>query len=352
MRIMHIIWSLNLGGAESMLVDIINEQVRTEKVFLLIVNSEVQPELIKNISQKVEIITINRTSGSRNIWNIFKINYHIYRISPDIIHCHEWNLIKIVNFNRYKKVITVHDVNIEFNGYLKKFHRIFAISNAVNEDISKRGYGYKPVTVYNGIDFSKIKKRQDYNYDIFKIIQIGRLFHEKKGQNILLTALKIIVSDYEIKNIKIDFIGKGSSLYYLKELRKKLGLNEYCTFNGEQSREFIHNNLKKYNLLVQPSRYEGFGLTVVEAIAAKIPVLVSNIYGPMEIIRNGKYGYFFETEDAKDCANKIIKIMGDYKRQDFKDKMETNYRFVKKYFDIKQTAKNYIDEYRKILGKK
>lgn len=350
MKIMHIIWSLNLGGAESMLVDIINQQVKTEKVFLLIINSEIQCELIENIACEAEIITLNRIPGRRNIWHVLEANYHIYRISPDIIHCHGWDLMRIVSFNICKKVVTIHGVNNKFNRHLKRFHRIFAISNAVNDDISERGYEYKPVTVYNGIVFPRVKKRQDYSYDTFRIVQPSRLFHETKGQDILLRALKIVVYHYEIENIKVDFFGKGPSLRYLEELRKKLGLHEYCTFNGERSREFIYANLRKYNLLVQPSRYEGFGLTVVEAMAAKIPVLVSNIDGPMEIIRKGKYGYFFNTEEARDCANKIIKIMDDSKRQDFKNKMDINYRFAEKHFDIKQTAKNYIDEYKKILS--
>lgn len=109
MKIMHIIWSLNVGGAESMLVDIINEQVKTEKVFLLIINSEIKSELIENISHEVEIITINGIPGSRNIWHIFKINYHIYRVSPDIIHSiQKWK-------DNHKTLVASCFENVEFS---------------------------------------------------------------------------------------------------------------------------------------------------------------------------------------------------------------------------------------------
>lgn len=55
----------------------------------------------------------------------------------------------------------------------------------------------------------------------------------------------------------------------------------------KKNQEWIYHNLCNFDLFIQPSRFEGFGLTVAEAIAAKVTVLVSNIQGPMEIIDDG-----------------------------------------------------------------
>ena len=64
-----------------------------------------------------------------------------------------------------------------------------------------------------------------------------------------------------------------------------------------------------YDLLVQPSRYEGFGLTVVEGMAAGVPVLVSDIEGPMEVIDKGRHGFAFRSEDFHDCGDRMMEIM-------------------------------------------
>lgn len=67
-------------------------------------------------------------------------------------------------------------------------------------------------------------------------------------------------------------------------------LEDHVIFEGLKEQAWIYENLCRYDLFIQPSRYEGFGLTVAEAISAKVPVLVSNIEGPLEIIDGGRLG--------------------------------------------------------------
>ena len=81
---------------------------------------------------------------------------------------------------------------------------------------------------------------------------------------------------------------------------QNLHLENEVVFEGLKDQSWVYQNLCNYDLFIQPSRYEGFGLTVAEAIAAKVPVLVSNIEGPLEIIDGGRLGMSFE--------NKMVKI--------------------------------------------
>lgn len=350
MKILHLIWSFSTGGAETMLVDIMNEQSKCEEIHLIIVNNIYNKGVLDNISKQVKVHFINRKPGSRNLIPILKLNILISKIKPDIIHCHNFEMVQILfrKLIHSKIFLTVHGIGVSVK-YHSKYDKIFAISKAVQKDI-KMNSGLDASLVYNGINFDRMKRKEDYNFDLFHIVQVSRLDHNKKGQDILIKALNILVNKKNLKNIHVDFIGEGKSLEYLTELVSKYNLDEYVEFLGLKDREYIYDHLKDYNLLVQPSIYEGFALTVIEGFAAGLPVLVSNIHGPMEIIQSGKFGYYFQVSNEEDCADKILMIMHEYEKKDFKDKMEINYEFAKNQFDVRITAKNYIDEYRKVLN--
>jgi len=81
-------------------------------------------------------------------------------------------------------------------------------------------------------------------------------------------------------------------------------------------------------------------------MAAKIPVLVSNVDGPMEVIDNGKYGYFFESKNAESLATLIEEVMSDYTNNIVKSVVEKAYVRVAEEFDIKNTAINYLNAYK------
>lgn len=354
MKIVHLNWAFPIGGLESILVDTINEQVKTESVFLVIINSVVNSLVLDRVSKSVKVIILQRKPGSRNILPIVRLNWLLCRIAPDIVVCHNSSLIRVLKLRRYKTALHFHHIMTDHyedhSRDIGKYNTVFSISNAVSDSLMRKAHIDKPVLVYNGLPLSEIKEKQTYDYRRFRIVQIGRLNHKIKGQDILLKACGIIIGKYRLRNIEVSFVGEGSSRGYLEGLVRKLDIEHYCSFLGEQARSWVFKHLCKYNLLVQPSRVEGFGNTVIEAMAARIPVLVHNMYGPMEIIQNGKYGYCFGIGDANDCAAKILQIIADYGGEDTRTKLDLAYDYVRKNFDITQTAKSFLDEYRKVLG--
>lgn len=345
MKILHVIFSFSTGGAETMLVDIMNEQSISKKVDLLIVNNVVNEALIKTINKEVNIHYLNREPGNRNPLPILQFNYKVFKINPTVIHFHNH---KAINLLKYKTkavtCLTIHDVNVSVINFFK-YKKLFSISNAVLDDILRRS-GISSILVYNGIRCEQIPTNSNLlEFDKFKIIQISRLDHEKKGQHVLMEAISILVNHKGLKNLQLDLIGEGSSLSYLENLAKELNIEKYVNFLGMKTRKFIYKNLKDYQLLVQPSFFEGFGLTVVEGMAAKIPVLVSDIDGPMEIIDNGRFGFYFKSGDAKECSEKIHDIIDGYNNKEIKRKISEAYGYAKENFNIKKTAQNYIDNY-------
>jgi glycosyltransferase involved in cell wall biosynthesis len=342
MKILHIIFSFCRGGAENMLIDIINEQVKTQNIGLLVINDKYNADLLKQFDPKVSIFLLHRKEGSLNPVKLINFNRTIRRYNPQVIHFHDHNGIGLLwGSKHYTKILTVHALNFPAK-YFNKYDKIVAISKAVQQDILDSS-GLESTVIYNGIHLDKIKIKTEKTKDAFRIVQLGRIDHLIKGQHILLKALSLLVENEKIDSFSLDFIGGGKSEHYLKELVKEYHLEKQVTFWGEKSREEIYDTLHTYDLLVQPSIYEGFGLTVTEAMAAKVPVLVSANDGPMEIIENGKYGFWFNKEDAQHCCEQIKRIMQtDEISNDF---LNNAYTLVLKKFNIVKTSAHYIKSY-------
>lgn len=169
-------------------------------------------------------------------------------------------------------------------------------------------------------------------------MQISRLDHEKKGQDLLIKAAAILKTE-----VDVTFIGDGESMEYLKKLTSDLDLDKNVHFLGKQSQEDIAKHLRDYDLFVQPSRREGFGLTVAEAMAAKVPVLVSSGQGPAEVTENDKYGWLFENGNADDLAKQISFVFSHYDEALTKASLAKEH--VCRHYDVSVTAKRYLELY-------
>ncbi len=349
MRIVHLIWSLNVGGSEMLLVDIANEQSLTDEVIVVIGNSCVDLRVLDQFSSHVQVKQLGRPPGTRNPWYLLRLYRMLRTINADVIHAHLESFIKIIRFLDTPRFLTVHDTGLPMTSMRNKYDAVFSISDAVKKDISDRYPGISAETILNGINISSVTHKSHFGNSPFRIVQVSRLNHEKKGQDVLLRALKYVNATIGVGNVTVDFIGDGASREYLVSLANELEVGDQCNYLGKRSRSYIYQNLYSYDLLVQPSRFEGFGLTVVEAMAALVPVLVSNIEGPMEIIDNGKYGYFFDVGDHMDCGKAIVKIIKISGEQDFAKERRRGEQYVQSIFNISSTAQEYRRKYSELI---
>lgn len=347
MKILHIVFSFKYGGIETMLVNIVNEQIQHTQVSIIIINDNYEQSLLDRIDKKVQIIKIGRPLKSKNLFYIFKLNYLIKKISPSIIHSHNSSIIKyLCPFFRNIAVNTIHDTpNSTHFSHIRSYREIFAISKSVQNNLKEKRHD--SYIVENGIQPDNFLKKEHHQASpIFKIVQIGRLEHYKKGQDILIKACSLLTNN-KAATIHIDFIGEGDSKDYLIGLVKEYNLNSYISFLGSKDTHYIEQHLKDYDLLVQPSRIEGFGLTVAEAMAAKVPVLVSGQEGPMEIINHGEYGFYFNNNDEHDLANKIIEIVHLQESQ-IEIMVNKALKRVQEHYNIKRTANKYLEHYKNL----
>jgi glycosyltransferase involved in cell wall biosynthesis len=350
MKVLHAIFSFQTGGSETMLIDIINQQCRKASVSLIIVNNKVNVNLLETIDKRVNIFLLHRKESAKlQLFRIYiRINKILNTIAPDVIHCHDNKLYPFFINRKKKTCLTVHNVNLSVL-FLNRYRKLFAISTAVQEDIKKRA-GADAKIIYNGIEIDQYQPRNDYRFDTtkeeFKIVQVSRLFPEQKGQHIAVRSFEIFKKQYPGKNIKLYFVGGGDALAELQKLAIQYNVQNNIVFLGQVDRIWVKNNLQNYHLLIQPSLFEGFGLTVIEGLACGLPVIASDLDGPEEISGLLGAGLLARPNDPVDLAEKIRLVYESYLSGNI---LNTNCLLVNKkeldLFDIRTTADNYLKEY-------
>ena len=331
-----------------MLVDIANCQVAVSErhqVCIIVVNDVINEEVLNKIDPLVKVLQCGRKAKSRSLAPIIRLNNYLLKYRADVMHFHAPGINKMVLIP-CKKVLTIHTTGYK-SDIGKGFDRLYAISNSVREEWLAQGVN--TTVVANGIPCTDIAVKEKYwtGDGVFKIIQVSRISLYHKGQDLLVKAVAKL-RDAGISNVQITFVGDGEDMPQLKETVSACGLEDAVVFLGLRDRNWVYPHLKDFDLFVQPSLFEGFGLTVAEACTACLPVLVSENEGPLEIICNGKYGATFKNKDINDLAAKLnLLVEGDYARL---VSMTTEAReHVLNTYDVHITANKYLDEYAKIV---
>lgn len=345
MKIAHVVWGMKTGGVETMLVNIINEQVKTEEVRLFIINDFVNESILNEVTPKCIIKRLNRRPGSRNFFKILKLNKWVYSYSPDIIHVHSFRVSRLI-WGKWNIVRTIHGMN-NFPDEYPRMKGLYAISNAVADFTRKQGFSNVKV-VSNGITAEKFKtKISACNDGMFHIVQVSRLYMKDKGQDVLLRALRKLVHIDLKTNIKLHFIGEGRDLNALQDMVNNYKISDYVCFEGNKSQDYLRQHLCDYDIFVQPSFYEGFALTVAEAMAAGVPVLVSDIPAPMEVIDSGKAGMSFKVGNSDDLAEKLKIIIQRGYPESY---LQAAHHRAMNLYNVHHTAQMYIEEYKKVIA--
>lgn len=352
MRIVHLLWGLSTGGIENMLVDIVNEQVEGNEISLIVINDMVDQNIVKKLDKRVKIFFCKRRRKSKNPLPLLKLNFYLRRIKPSIVHVHYDELARFV-VGKWNMVRTIHNTTNDF-GESKYFSACYAISKAVQDEWKLAGK--ETILVENGLACESInsQKNELFNDELLHFVQVSRLYIKQKGQDILLNALAKIKKDNLCEiNFRMHLIGDGPSREILQDKAKTLEISDIVVFEGNKSREWVYDNLCNFDLFIQPSRYEGFGLTVAEAMVAKVPVLTSHIEGPVEIMtlrdekRETLLGTSFQSENANDLAEKIAQFVRLGRNENI---VEMGRQHILECYNVKKTAARYLEEYKKIIG--
>lgn len=319
-RILHVIYSLDIGGAERDLVLKLN--VLKHKYDFSIITLAKKGGFTVDLKD-IPIFCLNM-KHKLDFKAIFKFYRLLFKIKPDIVHAHLFNASLFVRlltiFFNLKRVITVQMIRPKrpfwqkIVDFLLQFftHKIISASFAIKKQLIKEGIlKHKIQVIYNGflkeiMDKKNNFLREKYNIkdDVFIVGSISRL-DKDKGIDILIKCANILNN----KNIVFFVFGDGKERKRLENMIAYYGIRDIFFMPG-----FTNEPLKvlcDFDLFVLPSRTEGLGIAILEALSVKKVVIASNVGGIPEIIQNGKNGILFESENYKELASKIELLLKD-----------------------------------------
>ncbi len=271
----------------------------------------------------------------------------IKEVNPDILHAHFGGngiplkkLLQEYGFD-IPMVISFHGTDILSDPELDPIYRreieklknyeklvCTAPSEFLKNKLIKYGVPEEKINIVPNTfnqEFLKHKKKEFFKPGKeLKIINVSR-FIEWKGHKYLLEALKKL-TDQGNNNIRLTLVGDGDNRQEMEELARKLGIREKVNFTGRVEHRKIPGLLQEHDVYIQPSikdnnthQEESFGVVVIEAIAAGLPVVVTRTGGlPEAVVEEDKQFSFIVPEKDPEAISQILKDMasGDYQFQD------------------------------------
>lgn len=367
MRILQVITSLDMGGAETLVVNLIPRlQALGNTVDLCVFNGKETPltHRLKKESPQTKIFALGH--GVYNPLYILKL-IKIMR-NYDIVHTHNSSpqlFVAIASlFSRTKIVSTEHNTSNRKRNWkwyrpieswmYGRYKHVICISKIAEEKLREYMGGewlvessnrYKSITtINNGIDVNAISKAEPCKNllnlkESRKSILMVAGFRKQKNQGTIIRALTLL----DQEKYEVWFAGIGERMEGVKQLALSFGVSERVRFLG--LRTDIPNVLRAADVIVMSSHWEGLSLSNVEGMSAHKPFIASDVNGLKEVTKG--YGILFPHEDAKALAEEINRLASN--ETYYNEIAERCYNRALE-FDISNTVSGYADVYKNIFN--
>jgi len=358
-KVIHLITTIERGGAEKQLLTLASKQVESGlkvEVFFL----KGKPDL-KNEFEASSVKVNNLLAGKSFLKQIFLLSKHL-RKNPSPLHAHlpKSELLAAIVITKKYFVFSRHNAepfwpsgpriisNLLSKFVCKRASQGIAISNAVKNFLVKRGevpsgytidvvyYGFQEDIVTNSAGLNLITNLTNSQNSNYKVGTIGRLVPQKDYPTLLSAFSNVLKS---IPNTDLYVVGEGYLKKDLINLSKSLGIKDKVHWLGKT--EYVKELLSKIDLFVLPSKYEGFGLVLLEAMVAKKPIIAANNSAIPEVL--GKtYEGLFSTGDVNALAQQIKTAISD---NSFSERLVQSYATQLNLFDPSKMNRNIENVY-------
>ena len=351
MKVLHVISSLEIGGAQRLLSDLLPIQKQQGiDVSLLVLKSE-DNDFSRKVSEAgVPIISLN-VKSFRNPFLAFKVRSIIK--DYEVVHAHLVHALYICSLAarglKIKLIYTEHSTSNNRRGkaYVRpiekliygRYNKLISISQQTQDALQEwlKSNDDRFIVINNGVD---TKKFASIHKEVIpkSLIMVSR-FASSKDQETVIRAMKELDED-----VTLRFIGDGENLERCKKLADDIGVGNRVQFLG--ARSDVAELISESYIGIQSSNWEGFGLTAVEMMAAGKPVVVTDVDGLKQVVEG--FGLLFPVGDKDRLTEIVYQLLTD----------STFYKFYSercskraKQFDIQNTVNSYVDIYRSFFNK-
>lgn len=368
MKILHAIDTLQCGGAERLLVMLLPQMVRMGHQVTVAVRCgpyDLEDQLLAGGVRVVRLPGGNR-------WNLIGGARALASTMPDadVVHSHLYfpsiytSLAKILGFTKAKTCVTFH--NLAYAGATRaswglSFRRLIAsslhtrgmtgclaVSTAVAETV-RRALGLADIKVIpNPVDLAQLRsialdvRARSATGAACTVVLPGRIVREK-GHADLLDALVLLAKEDALPSIVIA--GDGPLRLAVSEQAERFGLRDRIKFTGALAHAELMAIIASSDVVVIPSRFEGFGLVALEAMALARSIVASDAGGLPETI--GDAGLIVRAGDSRALATAIRTLCADPVMRGHLGKIAKDRAGL---FDLPAIAQRHVDFYRSLLN--
>lgn len=328
-RIVFLINDMSSGGAQRVVANVAEYWLGEQHdIFILTLASKDLDfyklnSKIGRYSIEGESVSSNKFVGLLNNFKlIFKIRRSIKIIQPDLVisFVAPMNILSVISLMGMKSKLIISERNDPLQqsfGIIRDFLRRLLYKYAylitantkhavtvMSDFVPQKKLKYIPNPIHITYDESKTSRKGNV------LLAVGRLHHQK-AYDILLHAFADVKNNNDsLTDWKLYIIGEGELKSNLAELAESLGIAESVNWLGRI--QDVNDWYLKADIFVQPSRYEGMSNSLMEAMQAKLPVIVSDrCFGAKDFVVDSTHGLYFESENVNDLSDKIYDLMSD-----------------------------------------
>lgn len=348
MKILFVNFTTFWGGGEQWTFEVMTELQKRDHEIILLSNS---PSELANKAASHNFRTISTPVKKFSFLNFFfllRLRNIVSKINPEVVLINSTFELKSVGFvldkNKIDKIIFNRGIPKKLRvDLIKRYLFNHVVTDViVNSNYVKRSLNNlskylknEPNVIYHGIH---AESNVQANHTTKNIAIVGRLSHEK-GVDYALKIMEVVLRS-EPKAM-LHVIGDGKEMSTLKKLASTLGISKSVIFHGFTNN--VEELLLECSMLIMTSRWEGFGLVLLEAMKLQMPCISFDHIAANEIINDGQSGFLIPDMNTELFANRIVELLTD---GDKCAKMgESAYRLLNIRFNISRS----IDFYENII---